>query len=118
MRDGRTTKRKANMSDKTYNGWTNYETWLVALWIDNDSGSYGFWRDTAREVYEQADADRTFSKEDNAKITLSKHLQGDITDAAPETTGLYCDLLTGALQEVNWYEIASNWIDEVAQVAA
>ena len=24
------------MEDKKYNGWTNYETWLVNLWIDND----------------------------------------------------------------------------------
>lgn len=23
-------------NDKTYNGWTNYETWLVNLWIQND----------------------------------------------------------------------------------
>jgi len=25
---------------KTYNGWTNYETWNVALWMDNDYGNY------------------------------------------------------------------------------
>lgn len=24
----------------TYNGWTNYETWNVALWLDNDQESY------------------------------------------------------------------------------
>ena len=24
----------------TYNGWTNYETWNVALWMDNDEESY------------------------------------------------------------------------------
>ena len=24
----------------TYNGWTNYETWNVALWLDNDYESY------------------------------------------------------------------------------
>ena len=24
----------------SYNGWTNYETWNVALWMDNDEISY------------------------------------------------------------------------------
>lgn len=24
----------------SYNGWKNYETWNVALWLDNDQGTY------------------------------------------------------------------------------
>ena len=29
---------QAEITDKGYNGWTNYETWNVALWINNDIG--------------------------------------------------------------------------------
>ena len=25
------------LTDTTYNGWTNYETWNVVLWIQNDA---------------------------------------------------------------------------------
>ena len=31
---------QTNLTDTTYNGWTNYETWNVALWIGNDQGLY------------------------------------------------------------------------------
>ena len=27
-------------TDKTYNGYTNYETWNVMLWLYNDEGIY------------------------------------------------------------------------------
>jgi hypothetical protein len=28
-----------------YNGWKNYETWNVALWLGNDEGLYNLARD-------------------------------------------------------------------------
>ena len=31
---------QAEIAEKGYNGWTNYETWNVALWIQNDEGLY------------------------------------------------------------------------------
>lgn len=30
------------MTEKNYNGWANYETWLVKLWIDNEEGSSSY----------------------------------------------------------------------------
>lgn len=28
------------MTDNTYNGWTNWDTWNVALWMDNEQEWY------------------------------------------------------------------------------
>jgi hypothetical protein len=30
------------MDDTTYNGWTNYETWATALWLDNNAPACAF----------------------------------------------------------------------------
>ena len=35
-----------NLLSTEYNGWENYETWNVALWLQNDQGLY----DLAMEV--------------------------------------------------------------------
>lgn len=31
---------QTNITDKGYNGYSNYETWNVSLWIQNDEGLY------------------------------------------------------------------------------
>jgi hypothetical protein len=34
------TRYQTNLLDVTYNGWSNYKTWNVALYINNDEGIY------------------------------------------------------------------------------
>ena len=89
------------MPEQRYNGWSNYETWNVKLWMDNDEGSYNYWREQVQEVWEQEDHDLQ-----NTITRLADMLESEHKDNAPETCGVYADLLGAALSEVNWYEIA------------
>ena len=43
-----TTTYQTQLTDTTYNGWSNYETWNVVLWMMNDYGLYQTARQAAR----------------------------------------------------------------------
>ena len=75
--------------------------------------SQGYWSERAQEIYDDAEADTSFTKEERATLTLSDVLKDEHEEAMPETTGVWADLLTAALGSVNWYEIAEHYIEEV-----
>ena len=109
------------MNDKTYNGWTNYETWVVNLWMDNNEGSYDYWREVAEDIYHnQAEEQKHFSKMDDAVVILADRLKNDHEEARDEilerlelTASLWADLLGAALAETNWREIAEHLLENV-----
>jgi hypothetical protein len=102
--------------DTRYNGWTNYETWAVALWIDNEQGSYESARELAKDLYRQAEADKTFTRREVAVNDLEDALKEEYEEGNPlaDDATVYADLLRAALGEVNWREIAHHYLDEVA----
>lgn len=101
------------MATKTYNGWTNYETWAVALWIDNEEGSQNYWQDEARRTYKVAYATSYATKREMAKFALADAMKEEFEQSTPEVTGLWADLLSAALSEVDWHEVADHYLDDV-----
>ena len=88
----------------SYSGWTNYETWAINLWMAND---YQQWRDRASELYED--------EGDEARYMLDRELKEYWEESKPELDGPWADLLSGALSEVNWHEIAESWLEEFVE---
>ena len=106
------------MNKQAYNGWTNYETWNVKLWMDNDG--YEYYAERAQEIYDASRADSDFTRSERATLTLADSLKDqyenamqDVLDASKAQTSVWADLLGAALSEVNWHEIANSLMDEV-----
>jgi hypothetical protein len=103
------------MAEK-YNGWKNYETWLVGLWLDNEEGSYSHWDDRAREIYIDSAATAYSTRKEVASSDLAQEIQESVEEANPlPQSGLYTDMLNAAMGEVDWYEIADHYLDAVIE---
>ena len=110
------------MTEDTYNGWTNRETWAVALHIDSDPLWQAY---RGRLCYEAADLAGT-----DPKYQLAETLKTWITDvhddfyssepgtgnrADPNVRAMLADI--GSLWRVNWTEIAENALLDFHQIA-
>jgi hypothetical protein len=73
-----------------YNGWTNYETWNVALWLGNDEGLYC--------AYREALECEPFTADSLAALVMNELLP----EGTPDFEG------PADYREVNWQEIADN----------
>ena len=79
----------------SHNGWKNYETWCIALWLDNDERSKEIARGDNKENYYKA-----------------KDLQDYVSELNPLNDTLatmFHDLLNGALSEVDWREVLEHF---------
>jgi hypothetical protein len=96
----------------------NHETKLVMLWIDNSEATHSFWRICADITYKTAQETKTFSKYESAKYDLATHMKEKFTTdmydmcESNNVNGLWADLLSSALQEINWSEIAECYLED------
>lgn len=110
------------MTKNEYNGWFNYETWLVKLWMDNEQSSQEHWSERATEALREAGETMSanfrmtgvepFTTEEKAAFALAKELKAQHEESLPELDGFAADLLSAAMSEVNWHEIAKSLLDD------
>jgi hypothetical protein len=103
------------MADR-YNGWTNYETWNLKLWIDNDQGLYAQWQEAAHEAIGNTNAtDDLATRKREAAEELAEQLAADTAAARPACEGFYGDVLGAAIGAIDYREIAEALIVEVSE---
>lgn len=88
------------MEKQTYNGWANYETWLVNLWLTEDPHTEELISGWAKEMEEYELA-----------RTLEDYVD-DMIDAEDIRSGLIQDFITSAMSEVDWEELAQHYIED------
>lgn len=95
-----------------YNGWTNYETWLCNLWMNE---SWEYYYELAKEACRNSIDDNTIDRDEAIK-SFAKMLQDELYVRMHEvgTYGLLRDLLLAGIYSIDFHEIASRWIDDVA----
>jgi hypothetical protein len=87
----------------SYNGWGNYETWNVKLWLDNEPGTY-------HEVTDEAER---IAGGDGSDGELAGWLESYVRGMMPDLgASMFSDLLGAALSEVDWAEIAEAYMDD------
>ena len=101
------------MSD--YNGYRNYETWLVALHLDREYGTRKYWEARAEQLIQEYKGNKL-----EAKFDLANEMETMFDNENPfyiemenavEYYGVYVDLMHAALARVNWTEVAEVFIE-------
>ena len=86
------------------NGWSNYSTWCVNLWLSNDEALYKMVKASIQELT----GDR-----DNKVSSLAGIIKNQVVDNSPliDTASMYSDMLNEAMSQVNYTELATSWLD-------
>jgi hypothetical protein len=89
-----------------YEGWTNYETWVVNKWLTVES------QEIANSVYALVqDAGSTVTLEEALKKYVGQYFIPAVE------SGLAQELLQAAVERVNWQELAERYWRELRQAA-
>jgi hypothetical protein len=97
----------------TYNGWTNYETWLTNLYF-NDFTSQ-FEEMTEEGQFDEMDDDEIL---DCCTDYIEQCVDDTVSYSVNSGDNFVCDIISSFIQDVDFKEIAKHYLsDVVADVA-
>lgn len=107
------------MSEKVCD-YRNYETFTVAVILENDPDLYRRWRRRGEELTQAFPATQVEGGYSDACIRLGDEIKEWLTGNCPETikracpaiNDIYSQLLQGALSAVDWREVAEQFLSE------
>ena len=91
------------MSENGYQGWANFTTWIIALWLSNDEGTYKLMCDYADDAKEN----------DDPQLVLAEIIEHYVRANNPvaDTASMWNDIMGRALGSVDWLSIASGYLE-------
>ncbi len=101
-----------------YNGYSNYFTWAVNLWWDNEEASQQHIMELAETAYDNAVANTFSTRDQVARYDLAKTFKDMVHNdnpIDPDEATVYSDLMSAAINWINWYELAETWITSVKE---
>lgn len=89
-----------------YNGWHNYETWCINLWLTNEQSTYEYWFNQINKSDEPIHQEAQAMKEEIEEL-LDNHLDR-LSEPLPD---IFIEFIKASLSEVDWLEIAESFKD-------
>jgi hypothetical protein len=117
-------------TEDTYNGWKNYETWAVGMYLDGNYDGPGTYYAAIEAVRDALTGDHPESEywtvEQSQRYGVADRLKDFVEEYVnphsydddhpdPQLHPLVADLLNAALFEVDWHELADAWITNVSE---
>ena len=101
-----------------YNGWTNYETWVINLWNDNEQGIYEHLVEELKEMAQRAKENDEYSADD-LTYELSQYmasyceevwLSEFYSENFNRSKGPIADFVTSSWKMIDWYTISKHLV--------
>jgi hypothetical protein len=101
-----------------HQGWSNYETWCIHVWLTNDFPTYRHCRGLVLDARRDAVTchqvrDRLWTPDEAVRFLLADLLRDFMHNESPlrHHASIFADLLNAALSVIDWYEIAEAFLE-------